>query len=426
MNGYKIASVEALEILDSRGNPTMETVVTLENGAAGVGGVPSGASTGTFEAVELRDGGARYNGKGVQRAVNNANGPLFEAVRGLDARDTALVDGALIAADGTDNKGALGANAILSISLAAANAAANALHIPLYRFLGGTAANTLPVPMMNIINGGAHASNNVDVQEFMIMPTGAPSFSEGLRRSAEVFHKLGSILKSRGMSTGVGDEGGYAPNLGADEEAIELILEAIEKAGYKPQEDFVLALDAASSEWVKDDGGYVLPKQKKEYTAEQLIDHWAALAEKYPIRSIEDALGEEDWENWPRLTKKLGARVQLVGDDLYVTNTKRLKKGISEHCGNSILIKLNQIGTLTETMNAVKMARRAGFTAVISHRSGETPDTTIADLAVALNTAQIKTGAPSRGERVAKYNRLLRIEKELGRSALYLGGGCFY
>ena len=426
MNGYKIASVEALEILDSRGNPTMETVVTLENGAAGVGGVPSGASTGTFEAVELRDGGARYNGKGVQRAVNNANGPLFEAVRGLDARDTALVDGALIAADGTDNKGALGANAILSISLAAANAAANALHIPLYRFLGGTAANTLPVPMMNIINGGAHASNNVDVQEFMIMPTGAPSFSEGLRRSAEVFHKLGSILKSRGMSTGVGDEGGYAPNLGADEEAIELILEAIEKAGYKPQEDFVLALDAASSEWVKDDGGYVLPKQKKEYTAEQLIDRWAALAEKYPIRSIEDALGEEDWENWPRLTKKLGARVQLVGDDLYVTNTKRLKKGISEHCGNSILIKLNQIGTLTETMNAVKMARRAGFTAVISHRSGETPDTTIADLAVALNTAQIKTGAPSRGERVAKYNRLLRIEKELGRSALYLGGGCFY
>lgn len=426
MNGYKIASVEALEILDSRGNPTMETVVTLENGATGTGGVPSGASTGTFEAVELRDGGMRYNGKGVLRAVNNANGPLFEAVRGLDARDTALVDGALIAADGTDNKGALGANAILSISLAAANAAANALHLPLYRFLGGTAANTLPVPMMNIINGGAHASNNVDIQEFMIMPTGAPSFSEGLRRSAEVFHKLGSILKSRGMSTGVGDEGGYAPNLGADEEAIELILEAIEKAGYKPQEDFVLALDAASSEWVKEDGGYVLPKQKKEYTGEQLIDHWASLAEKYPIRSIEDALGEEDWENWPRLTKKLGARVQLVGDDLYVTNTKRLKKGISEHCGNSILIKLNQIGTLTETMNAVKMARRAGFTAVISHRSGETPDTTIADLAVALNTAQIKTGAPSRGERVAKYNRLLRIEKELGKSALYLGGGCFY
>ncbi len=426
MNGYKIASVEALEILDSRGNPTMETVVTLENGATGTGGVPSGASTGTFEAVELRDGGMRYNGKGVLRAVNNANGPLFEAVRGLDARDTALVDGALIAADGTDNKGALGANAILSISLAAANAAANALHLPLYRFLGGTAANTLPVPMMNIINGGAHASNNVDIQEFMIMPTGAPSFSEGLRRSAEVFHKLGSILKSRGMSTGVGDEGGYAPNLGADEEAIELILEAIEKAGYKPQEDFVLALDAASSEWVKEDGGYVLPKQKKEYTGEQLIDRWASLAEKYPIRSIEDALGEEDWENWPRLTKKLGARVQLVGDDLYVTNTKRLKKGISEHCGNSILIKLNQIGTLTETMNAVKMARRAGFTAVISHRSGETPDTTIADLAVALNTAQIKTGAPSRGERVAKYNRLLRIEKELGKSALYLGGGCFY
>ncbi|MCE5234776.1 MAG: phosphopyruvate hydratase [Clostridiaceae bacterium] len=426
MLSYKIAGVEALEILDSRGNPTVETVVTLENGASGAGAVPSGASTGTFEAVELRDGGARYGGKGVQRAVHHVNTQLFEAVRGLDARDTALIDAALIAADGTENKGSLGANAILSVSLAAANAAANALRLPLYRFLGGAAANILPVPMMNIINGGAHASNNVDIQEFMIMPTGAPTFAEGLRRSAEVFHKLGSILKSRGMSTGVGDEGGYAPNLGADEEAVELILEAIEKAGYRPQEDFVLAIDAASSEWMKDDGSYLLPKQNKAYTAEELIDRWAALAEKYPIRSIEDALGEEDWENWPRLTKKLGARLQLVGDDLFVTNAKRLNRGITERSANSILIKLNQIGTLTETMNAVKMARRAGFTSVISHRSGETPDTAIADLAVALNTAQIKTGAPSRGERVAKYNRLLRIEKELGKSALYLGSGCFY
>ena len=426
MSSYKIAGVEALEILDSRGNPTVETTVTLENGASGAGAVPSGASTGTFEAVELRDGGARYLGKGVQRAVQHVNAQLFDAVRGLDARDTALIDAALIAADGTDNKGSLGANAILSVSLAAANAAANGLGLPLYRFLGGAAANVLPVPMMNIINGGAHASNNVDIQEFMIMPTGAPTFAEGLRRSAEVFHKLGSILKSRGMSTGVGDEGGYAPNLGADEEAIELILEAIEKAGYKPREDFVLALDAAASEWARDDGSYLLPKQKKEYTVDELIDRWAALAEKYPIRSIEDALGEEDWEGWPRLTKKLGARLQLVGDDLFVTNTKRLNRGIVEHSANSILIKLNQIGTLTETMNAVKMARRAGFTSVISHRSGETPDTAIADLAVALNTAQIKTGAPSRGERVAKYNRLLRIEKELGKSALYLKEGCFY
>ena len=425
-NSYRIANVEALEILDSRGNPTVETMVTLENGVSGVGAVPSGASTGTFEAVELRDGGPRYNGKGVFHAVNNVNTRLLEAVRGLDARDTARIDNTLIAADGTDNKGEFGANAILSVSLAAAIAASNALHLPLFRFLGGAAANTLPVPMMNIINGGAHASNNVDIQEFMIMPTGASSFAEGLRKSAEVFHKLGSILKSRGLSTGVGDEGGYAPNLKADEEAIELILEAIEKAGYKPQEDFVLALDAAATEWVQEDGSYLLPKQKKSYTPDELISHWAELAGKYPIRSIEDALGEEDWENWPRLTKRLGERLQLVGDDLFVTNTSRLNRGITERSCNSILIKLNQIGTLTETMNAVKMARRAGFTSIISHRSGETPDTTIADLAVALNTAQIKTGAPSRGERVAKYNRLLRIEKELGKSALYLGGGCFY
>jgi enolase len=425
MNHYKITNVTGMEILDSRGNPTVEATVTLENGVTGTAAVPSGASTGTFEALELRDGdSSRYGGKGVTKAVKNIEEQISKAVIGLDATDTNAVDHAILAADGTKDKSKFGANAVLAVSLAAAHAGANALGIPLYRFIGGVCADTLPVPMMNILNGGAHAANNIDIQEFMIMPAGAPCFSEGLRWCAEVFHKLGAILKTKGFSTAVGDEGGYAPSLNTDTEAIELILEAIKSAGYKAGTDFVLAIDAASSEWAGPDG-YTLPKHKKHYSTNELIDFWKNLTSKYPIRSLEDPLGEDDWQGWTKITEELGKKVQLVGDDLFVTNTKRLQRGISMGCGNSILIKLNQIGSLSETISAIRMAKRAGYTTVISHRSGETEDTTIADLAVALNAGQIKTGAPSRSERVAKYNRLLHIEKELKDGAKYLGSQCF-
>ena len=425
MDNYRIKKAEGMQILDSRGNPTVEATVTLENGVTGTADVPSGASTGAFEALELRDGDkTRYGGKGVTKAVQNVSTALSEAVKGIDATDTAAVDSALLKADGTSDKSKYGANAILSVSLAAARAGANALGIPLYRFIGGVSADTLPVPMMNILNGGAHAANNIDIQEFLIMPVGAPCFSEGLRWCAEVFHKLADILKSRNLSTAVGDEGGYAPSLETDAEAIELILEAVKAAGYKPGKDFVLALDAASSEWAGPDG-YTQPKHKTHYTTDQLIDYWKDLVAKYPIRSLEDPLGEEDWQGWTKITEELGDKVQLVGDDLFVTNTKRLERGINMHCGNSILIKLNQIGSLSETISAIRTAKHAGYTAVISHRSGETEDTTIADLAVALNAGQIKTGAPSRTERVAKYNRLLRIEKELRCATKYPGIRCF-
>ena len=426
MLDFRVKSIIGREILDSRGNPTVEAEVTLENGVTGRGTAPSGAATGSFEALELRDGdSSRYGGKGVSKAVENINTKIAGALVGMNSINTAEIDRKLIETDGTKEKSSLGANAILAVSLAAARAGANALHLPLYRFIGGINAQTLPVPMMNILNGGAHAANNVDIQEFMIMPVGAESFKEGLRRCAEVFHKLASILKEKGLSTSVGDEGGYAPNLETDEEAIELILEAIQKAGYKPYDDFVLAIDAASSEW-KTTSGYLLPKHKTTYTTDQLIAYWKHLIEKYPIRSIEDALGEEDWQGWEKLTRELGDKVQLVGDDLFVTNTERLQKGIDLHCGNSILIKLNQIGTLTETLDAIRMAHNAGYTAIVSHRSGETEDTTIADLAVALNAGQIKTGAPSRSERVAKYNQLLRIEENLGHSARFPGIKCFH
>ena len=424
----EIEKVIGREIIDSRGNPTVEAEVWLADGTIGRGAAPSGASTGEFEALELRDGDKeRFGGKGVSRAVENINTTIAQALMGMDASDIYAVDGAMKKADGTKDKSGLGANAILAVSIAAARAAAEALHIPLYRFLGGVNANRLPVPMMNILNGGAHAANTVDVQEFMIMPVGAPSFREGLRWCTEVFHVLAAILKGRGLATSVGDEGGFAPDLASDEEAIETILEAVRQAGYVPGEDFVLAMDAASSEWkgsVK--GEYILPKSGKKFTSAELIDHWKTLVEKYPIYSIEDGLDEEDWEGWQQLTKELGGRVQLVGDDLFVTNTERLSKGISMGCGNSILIKLNQIGSVSETLEAIKMAHNAGYTAVTSHRSGETEDTTIADLAVALNTCQIKTGAPSRSERVAKYNQLLRIEEELGASAVYPGKGAFH
>ena len=423
--GSIICDIHGREIIDSRGNPTVEAVVTLEDGSAGAAAVPSGASTGQFEALELRDGDAsRFGGKGVQKAVGSINTEIRAALIGMDAVRTAEIDAAMLALDGTREKSRLGANAVLAVSLACAHAAANSLGLPLYRFLGGVAADTLPVPMMNILNGGAHAANSIDVQEFMIMPVGAPDFREGLRWCTEVFHKLAAILKAKGHSTAVGDEGGYAPNLESDEEAIRYLLRAIEEAGYRPGGDFVLAMDAASSEW-KDENGYFLPKSKKRFTTDELIAHWKSLVEKYPIRSIEDALDEEDWEGWRKLTAELGDRVQLVGDDFFVTNTERLQKGIDRRCANSILIKLNQIGSLTETIDAIKLAGRAGYTAIVSHRSGETEDTTIADLAVALNAGQIKTGAPSRSERVAKYNRLLRIEEELGAAARYPGPGCF-
>lgn len=417
----EIEKVVGREILDSRGNPTVEAEVTLIDGTVSRGTAPSGASTGEFEALELRDGDkSRYRGKGVSKAVENINTVINDTITGMDASDIYAVDKAMIEADGTKDKSNLGANAILAVSIATARAAATALDIPLYRFLGGISGNRLPVPMMNILNGGAHAANTVDVQEFMIMPVGAPSFKECLRWCAEVFHALAALLKSKGLATSVGDEGGFAPDLASDEEAIQYILEAVKNAGYEPGKDFMIAMDAASSEWKgSKKGEYVLPKAGTKFTSAELIEHWKKLVEKYPIISIEDALDEEDWEGWQQLTKELGDKVQLVGDDLFVTNTERLAKGIELGCGNSILIKLNQIGSVSETLEAIKMAHKAGYTAISSHRSGETADTTIADLAVALNTCQIKTGAPSRSERVAKYNQLLRIEEELGDSAVY-------
>jgi enolase len=421
---FEIIDVRGREIIDSRGNPTVEAEVTVAGGHTGRGAAPSGASTGEFEALELRDGDPeRFGGKGVSKAVKNINTKIREALIGADASNTYDVDKIMLDLDGSDDKSNLGANAILSVSIAAAHAAAETLGIPLYRFLGGTAADTMPVPMMNILNGGVHASNSVDTQEFMIMPSGAGSFREGLRWSTEVYHALQQLLKSEGNTTAVGDEGGFAPNLTSDEDTIEHILKAIEKAGYKPGIDFVLAMDAASSEWKseKGKGFYHQPKSGRDYTSAELIDHWKSLVSKYPIFSIEDGLDEEDWEGWQKMTKELGDRVQLVGDDLFVTNTRRLKKGIELGAGNAILIKLNQIGSVSETMDAIKMAHRAGMRAIVSHRSGETEDTTIADLSVALNTGEIKTGAPARSERVAKYNQLLRIEEQLGDNAVYPG-----
>ena len=423
--GYlEIEKVIGREILDSRGNPTVEAEVYLNDGTVARGTAPSGAS----EALELRDGQKdRYLGKGVTKAVENINTIINDVIVGMDPQDTYAVDAAMIKADGTKDKSKLGANAILAVSIAVARAAAESLCIPLYRFLGGVSGNRLPVPMMNILNGGAHATNTVDVQEFMIMPVGAPSFKEALRWCAEVFHALAKLLKSRGLATSVGDEGGFAPNLSSDEETIETILEAVKNAGYEPGKDFMIAMDAAASEWKseKGKGHYKLPKAGTEFTSSELIAHWKSLVEKYPIISIEDGLDEEDWDGWKELTKELGDKVQLVGDDLFVTNTERLKKGIDNGCANAILIKLNQIGSVSETLEAIKMAHKAGYTAISSHRSGETADTTIADLAVALNTCQIKTGAPSRSERVAKYNQLLRIEEQLGESAVYPGINAF-
>lgn len=423
MNKFDIIQVKGREIIDSRGNPTVEAEVFLADGTMGRGAAPSGASTGIFEALELRDGEKeKFGGKGVGKAVENINTCINEALKGQNASDIYAVDQAMIKADGTKDKSKLGANAILAVSIAAAKAAAQSLGISLYKFIGGINGNILPVPMMNILNGGAHATNTVDVQEFMIMPVGASSFQEGLRWCTEVFHGLAAILKEKGLAASVGDEGGFAPDLASDEEAVEIILQAVEKAGYTPGTDFVLAMDAASSEWKgKETGSYIMPKSGQEYTSKELIAHWKELCEKYPIYSIEDALDEEDWEGWKLLTEELGDKVQLVGDDLFVTNTERLSKGIEKGCGNSILIKLNQIGSVSETLEAIKMAHKAGFTSIVSHRSGETEDTTIADLAVALNSGQIKTGAPSRSERVAKYNQLLRIEEELGAGAQYPG-----
>ena len=405
----------AREILDSRGNPTVEAEIVLENGVTGIAAVPSGASTGEFEAVELRDGDKkRYLGKGVIRAVNNIQTIINDVLIGTQSSNQYAVDKLMLEADGTENKSKFGANAILAVSLAAAQATANAYGMPLYRYLGGCTAREMPVPMMNILNGGAHASNTVDVQEFMIMPVGASSFAEGLRWCAEVYHTLHALLKSNNLSTAVGDEGGFAPDLGSDEQAVKIIIDAIKKSGFKDGTDFVLALDAAASEWKSDKKGvYYMPKNKAHFTANELIEHWRMLTEKYPIYSLEDGLDEEDWDGWQKLTETLGSRVQLVGDDLFVTNAKRLKNGIDLKCGNSVLIKLNQIGTLSETLDTINLAHKNGYTCIISHRSGETEDTTIADLAVAVNSGQIKTGAPCRSERVAKYNRLLRIEQQL-------------
>jgi len=425
----KIESVKAREILDSRGNPTVEAEVYLNDGSVGRASVPSGASTGIFEACELRDGEAeRYLGKGVRKAVQHVNGEIAQALMGHDALDQAGIDHRLIELDGTANKGRLGANAILAVSLAAAKAAAASLGIGLYRYIGGSNARMLPVPMMNILNGGAHAANNIDIQEFMIMPVSADSWAEALRRCAEVFHALKGVLKDRGIpASGVGDEGGYAPNLKKDEDALAAIMEAVERAGYTPGEDFMIAIDAAASEWFEEETGlYHLPKSGRRMDRRQMAAMWKRLAEKYPIISLEDGMGETDWEGWAMLTKAIGKKVQLVGDDLFVTNVQRLSQGIEKGVGNAILIKVNQIGTLTETLDAIHMANRAGYPAIISHRSGETEDTTIADLAVAVNAGQIKTGAPSRSERVAKYNQLLRIEEELGASAQYPGRKAFF
>ncbi|MGG3839080.1 phosphopyruvate hydratase [Paenibacillus thiaminolyticus] len=421
-----IMDVYAREVLDSRGNPTVEVEVKLESGGFGHAIVPSGASTGAHEAVELRDGDkGRYLGKGVENAVKNVNEIIAPEIIGMDALDQVLIDRTMIELDGTPNKGKLGANAILAVSMAVARAAAHALDMPLYTYLGGFNAKQLPVPMMNIINGGEHADNNVDVQEFMILPVGAPSFKEALRMGAEIFHNLKSVLKGKGLNTAVGDEGGFAPNLGSNEEAIQIIIEAIEKAGYKPGEEVFLGMDVASTEFYKD-GKYTLAGEGKSFTSAEFVDLLASWVEKYPILTIEDGCSEDDWDGWKLLTDKLGGKVQLVGDDLFVTNTERLATGIEKGIGNSILIKVNQIGTLTETFDAIEMAKRAGYTAVISHRSGESEDSTIADIAVATNAGQIKTGAPSRTDRVAKYNQLLRIEDNLGTTARYDGLKSFY
>ena len=428
-NMIEIVDVVAREILDSRGNPTVEVEVTLDDGTVGRAAVPSGASTGIYEACELRDGDkSRYMGKGVEKAVANVNTEIAEALIGMNVLDQPAIDKTMIDLDGTPNKTRLGANAILGASLACAKAAAEALGTSLYNYIGGVNAKVLPVPMMNILNGGAHATNNVDIQEFMIMPVSAPSFREALRRCAEVFHTLKTVLKENGTpAAGVGDEGGYAPNLKKDEDALKVIVQAIEKAGYKPGEDFMIAIDAAVSEWYNEETGcYDLPKAKKTMTKQQMVNMWKKFADNYPIISLEDGMAETDWEGWAMLTKAIGDRVQLVGDDLFVTNTERLKTGIEKKVANAILIKVNQIGTLTETLDAIQMANRAGYTAVVSHRSGETEDTTIADISVALNAGQIKTGAPSRTDRVAKYNQLLRIEEELGDAAQYLGRDAFF
>ena len=425
----EIVDVVGREILDSRGNPTVEVEVTLDDGVVGRAAVPSGASTGIYEACELRDGDkSRYLGKGVEKAVANVNTEIAEALIGMNVLDQPAIDKLLIDLDGTPNKSRLGANAILGASLACAKAAAESLGTSLYNYIGGVNAKTLPVPMMNILNGGAHATNNVDIQEFMIMPVSAPSWKEALRRCAEVFHTLKTVLKENGTpAAGVGDEGGYAPNLKKDEDALKVIVKAIEEAGYKPGEDFMIAIDAATSEWYNDETGcYDLPKAKKTMTKQQMVNMWKKFADNYPIISMEDCMGEDDIEGWQMLTKALGDRVQLVGDDLFVTNTERLKMGLENKIANAILIKVNQIGTLTETLDAIQMANRAGYTAIVSHRSGETEDATIADIAVALNAGQIKTGAPSRTDRVAKYNQLLRIEEELGDSAQYLGLKAFF
>jgi len=423
-----ITDVYAREILDSRGNPTVEVEVYLEDGSMGRAGVPSGASTGAFEAVELRDGDkSRYLGKGVQKAVDNVNEIIAPELEGWDAFDQVGIDKMMKELDGTPNKGKLGANAILGVSIAVAKAAAESCGLSLYEYVGGTNAKTLPVPMMNIMNGGAHADNNVDIQEFMVMPVGATSFKEALRWGAEIYHSLKAVLKSKGLATGIGDEGGFAPNLPTNEDALKVIMEAIEKAGYKPGEQIKLALDVAANELFDEKTGkYTLASEGREFTAAELVDYYAGLVEKYPIISIEDGLAEEDWSAWQLMVEKLGNKIQIVGDDLYVTNTERLSRGIKEKASNSILIKLNQIGSITETLDAIEMAKRAGFTTISSHRSGETADSTIADLAVALNTGQIKTGAPARTDRIEKYNQLLRIEEQLGDNAIYAGMSAFY
>lgn len=420
-NDFSIKTIVGREILDSRGNPTVSARVYLEDGTQAEASVPSGASTGMFEACELRDGDpARYNGKGVIKAVEHINGEIAAALTGKNVLDQEKNDLIMLELDGTENKRNLGANAILAVSLAMAKAAAKAVKLPLYQYLGGVGAHTLPVPMMNILNGGAHAKNNIDIQEFMIMPVGAPNFKEGLRICAEIFHTLGNNLSAQGLSTSIGDEGGYAPNLETDEQAVMLIMDAIQSAGYQPEKDVKIALDAAASEWYQD-GHYKFPKKQQRIAQHELISYFCGLCERYPILSIEDPLSEEDFTGFKEITKKIGSSVQIVGDDLFVTNVKRLQKGIDSGAANAILIKLNQIGSLTETINAVRLAQQNGYRAVISHRSGETEDTTIADLAVALNAGQIKTGAPSRSERVAKYNRLLQIENELGSAACYPG-----
>lgn len=422
MRKPEIVDIHAREIIDSRGNPTVAADVVLDHGIKGTAAVPSGASTGIFEAVELRDGDkSRYLGKGVLKAVANVNDVIAPALKGMDPMDQQSIDMKMLEIDGTPNKGKLGANAILAVSLASAKASANALGVPLYKYLGGPGAQVLPTPMMNILNGGAHSTNNIDIQEFMVMPVGAKTFSEALRWGVEVFHNLKKVLLDKGLATAVGDEGGFAPNLADDEDALKAIMEAITKAGYKPGTEIAIALDPAVSEWVQEDGTYFLPKKKITRTREQMVDFWDDLANRYPIVSIEDGMGEEDWEGWKLLTDRLGDKVQLVGDDLFVTNRSRLDKGLDLGVANSILVKLNQIGSLTETLETVRTAQHAGYTAVISHRSGETEDSFIADLAVALNAGQIKTGAPSRSDRVAKYNRLLVIEEELGANAVYRG-----